>query len=215
MERPAQTSLLLAAFPPELGGLDVSPPAGWQVQCTGVGAITAAATTARLIAELKPDRVLFIGTCGASGPGLAIGDAIEVAEALSISIDEVEGRAYRPKIECVRWPATLVFSPPLGIPACTVAVPLAITKTVEGAEALSKFAAAEHLEVAGVFAACHGAGVPCGAVLVVANRVGPEVHADWKAHNRRVSLALVELLKAKGVFGGVGPEHQAPPELAP
>jgi hypothetical protein len=116
---------------------------------------------ARLIAELGPGRVLFICSCGAFDDHLAIGDVIEVAEALSISIEEVEGRAYRPRIEHVRWPATLVFEPPLAFPTCTVAVPSAITKTAEEAETLSKWAAAEHLEVTGVFAACHGAGVPC------------------------------------------------------
>ena len=215
MEPPAQTSLLLAAFPPELAGLDQSPPAGWQVRCTGVGAITAAATTARLIAELEPKRVLFVGTCGAYDERLAIGDLVEITEAISVSLEEAEGRAYRPGIERVRWPATLVFTPSLGLPTCAVAVPMAITKTVEGAATLSKWAAAEHLEVTGVFAACQGAGVPCAAVLGVADRVGPEAHAQWKANNLRVSLALVESLRAKGVFGGVDRGDQAPSGRAP
>ena len=215
MQPSVQTSLLLAAFPPELAGLDQSPPPGWQVRCTGVGAITAAATTARLIAELEPKRVLFVGTCGAYDERLAIGDLVEATEALSVSLEEAEGRAYRPAIERVRWPATLVFTPTLGLPTCTVAVPMAITKTAEGAAVLSKWAAVEHLEVTGVFAACHGAGVPCGAVLGVADRVGPEAHAEWKANNMRVSLALVESLKAKGVFGGVGRGHHATSDRTP
>jgi len=196
------TSLLVAAFPPELAGLYDSPPIGWQVRCTGVGAITAAATTARLIAELAPKRVLFVGTCGAYDERLAVGDLIEVAEALSCSMEEADGRAYRPTIECVRWPATFTFAQPLGFQACVVAVPVAISNTVEGAKLLARAAPAEHLEVTGVFAACHGAGIPCGAVLGVADHVGPDAHQQWEANHQRVSNALIETLKAKGVFGG-------------
>jgi purine-nucleoside phosphorylase len=193
-------SLLLAAFPPELAGLDQDPPPGWQVACTGVGALTAAAATARLLCTLQPSRVLFVGTCGAYDERLAVGDLIEATEALSVSLDELEGRAYRPPIERVRWPATLALPKALGLPAHTVAVPMVITKTVEGAKRLAMHAAAEHLELTGVFAACHGAGVPCGAVLAVADHVGPEAHREWKANNKQVSKALIETLKAKGVF---------------
>jgi len=197
-----QPSLLLSAFPPELAGLDQNPPPGWQVRCTGVGAVTAAVTTAGFLAELKPSRVLFVGTCGAYDDRLAIGDLLEASEALSVSLDELEGRAYRPTIECVRWPATLALTPPLGLPAHTVAVSTAITKDVEGVQRFAECAPAGHLELTGVFAACHGAGVPCGAVLGVANRVGPDAHVEWKANNVRVSQSLIETLMAKGVFDG-------------
>ena len=202
MEHSAQTSLLLSAFPPELGDLYDSPPVGWQVRCTGVGAVTAAATTARLIAELEPKRVLFVGTCGAYDERLAIGDLIEVTEAVSVSMEEADGRAYRPTIECVRWAATMTFAQPLALRACTVAVSGAISKSLEGAKLLAQSAPAEHLEVTGVFAACHGAVVPCGAVLGVSNHVGPSAHQEWKANNKQVSTALIETLKAKGVFKG-------------
>lgn len=197
---PASLSLLLAAFPPELAGLDLDPPPGWQVSCTGVGAVTAGVATARLIAALKPDRVLFVGTCGAYDGRLAIGDLLEAVEAVSVSVEELEGRGFRPAIECVRWPATLTFPRPLALPAHTVAVPMVITKGMNGAKLLSGYAAAEHLELTGVFAACHDAGVPCGAILGVADRVGPDAHAEWKANNVWVSQALIETLKAKGVF---------------
>ena len=53
-------SLLLAAFSPELAGLAGAPPAGWVARTTGVGAIVAAVTTARIVEELRPDRVLTI-----------------------------------------------------------------------------------------------------------------------------------------------------------
>ncbi len=183
-------ALLLAAFSPELAGLDALPPSGWHVACTGVGALAAAVTTSRLIAELKPQKVLFMGTCGAYDARLAIGDILTVSEALAVSLDELEGRAFRPNIERTRWEATWA----LPFPAHTVAVPPAITKTREGSETLGRVAAAEHLEVTGVFAACHQWGVPVAAALVVANRVGPMAHAEWQTNHAAVSVDLVGAL---------------------
>jgi purine-nucleoside phosphorylase len=162
--------------------------------------VTAAVTTSELLATLKPSRVLFVGTCGAYDERLAVGDLIEATEALSVSLEEVEGRAYRPTVERVRWPATLVAKEPMGFPAHPVAVPMVITKTFEGAQALASSAPAEHLELTGVFAACQKAGIPCGAALAVADRVGPNAHMEWKANNIRVSQALIQALKDKGVF---------------
>ncbi|WP_248358608.1 phosphorylase family protein [Anaeromyxobacter oryzae] len=194
-------ALLLSAFPPELAGLDAAPPPGWVTACTGVGAVAAAVETARHLARVAPARVLFVGTCGAYDARLAPGALIAVSEAIALSLDEVEGRAYRPEIERTRWPATF----PLPLPAYPVAVPPAITRTADGARALAAHAAAEHLEVTGVFAACHSAGVPVAAALAVANRVGPDAHAEWRASHAAVSRALVDALRARGVLGRSAP----------
>lgn len=183
-------ALLLAAFPPELAGLDTDPPRGWHAACTGVGALSAAVMTARLIAELQPERVLFVGTCGAYDFRLNIGDKISASETLAISLDELEGRAYRPGVERTCWASTWS----LPFPSYLVAVPPAITKTDEGAHVFSKIAAAEHLELTGVFAACHAAGIPVAAALAVANRVGPDAHAQWLEHHARVSRELIDAL---------------------
>jgi purine-nucleoside phosphorylase len=193
---PQHPRLLLAAFPPELAGLDHAPPPGWKIACTGVGAVTAAAATARLLAVAAPERVLFVGTCGAYDGRLAVGDLLSASEALATSLDELEGRAYRPELEAVRWPAT--WSLPL--PAHAVAVPPAITRTDAGAAALARAAAAEHLELTGVFAACAAARVPVAAALAVANRVGPGANAEWRANHARVSAVLVAALRASGVL---------------
>ncbi|HVO18424.1 MAG TPA: phosphorylase [Anaeromyxobacter sp.] len=191
-------SLLLAAFTPELSGLEAAPPAGWYAATTGVGALAAALETARLLATHRPDRVLFLGTCGAYDDRLQVGDLLAAAEAVATSVEEREGRAYRPEPERTRWAATWA----LPLPAHPVAVPPAITRSTEGARALSGVAPAEHLELAGVFAACQAAGVPAAAALGVANRVGPEAHSEWKANHARVSRALVAALRAAGVLGG-------------
>jgi len=190
------SSLLLAAFPPELAGLDAAPPAGWRVGLCGVGAVAAAAATARLLLAERPARVLFLGTCGAYDGRLAPGELLAAGEILATSQDEVEGRAYRPGVEVVRW--TPGWALPL--PAHAVAVTPAITRTEEGARSLAAVAAAEHLELSGVFAACAAAGVPAAAALAVANRVGPDAHAEWKANHAGASRALVAALRAKGIL---------------
>ena len=183
-------ALLLAAFPPELGGLDAAPPPGWQVALTGVGAVAAAVATARLLAERRPSRVLFVGTCGAYDERLAVGALLSAAEVLAVSQDERLGRAYRPGVEVARWLATWE----LPLPGHVVAVTPAITTDLEGARRLGEVAAAEHLELSGVFAACHAAGVPVAGALGVANRVGPGAHAEWRLHHAAVSRALLAAL---------------------
>lgn len=190
------TSLLLAAFPPEFAGLDAQPPRGWTLACTGVGALAAAVATTRMIAEVQPERVLFVGTCGAYDDRLALGDLISASEAVVVFLDELEGRAYRPDIERTRWEATWA----LPFPACTVAVPPAITRTLEGARRLASLAAAEHLELSGVFAACHAADVPVAGALAIVNRVGPSAHEEWLANHEAGSEKLIEALQAKGVL---------------
>jgi purine-nucleoside phosphorylase len=183
------TSLLLAAFPPELAGLDTRPPAGWSVATVGVGAVTAAAATARLLALARPDRVLLAGTCGAYDERLAVGDLLVASAVLATSQEELAGRAYRPEIEATRWEAT--WPETFGLPAHVVAVPPAITTSPEGVRLLAAVAAAEHLEASGVFAACHAARVPVAAALAVANRVGPGANGEWRANHARVSRLLM------------------------
>ncbi|HQR29777.1 MAG TPA: hypothetical protein PLL32_05155, partial [Anaeromyxobacteraceae bacterium] len=74
-------SLLLAAFGPELAGLDRTPPPGWIVATTGVGAVLAAVGTARLLAAHRPGRVLLVGTCGAYDDRLPLGSVFAVGRA--------------------------------------------------------------------------------------------------------------------------------------
>jgi purine-nucleoside phosphorylase len=192
----AAMKLLLGAFPPELGPLLAAPPRGWTAACTGVGALLAAAATARLLQELKPAEVLFLGTCGHYDGRLKIGDHLWASEAIASSLEELRGEAYRPALERTRWESTL----PGPLPAHAVVVPPAITKTLEGAALLGRLGAAEHLELTGVFAACHAAGVPAGAALAVANQVGPEAQAQWRLHHAAASAALIEHLRVLGTL---------------
>ncbi len=189
--------LLLGAFPPELGPFLEAPPKGWSVACTGVGQLLAAASTARLIEELRPEGVLFVGTCGHFEDRLKVGDILWAAGAHSSSLEERRGESYRPVVERTHWNATL---PPLAFPAHEVVVPPAITRIREGAALLATLGSAEHLEITGVYAACHAAQVPVGAALVVVNEVGPQAQPQWVANHQAQSLRLIEILRGMGVF---------------
>jgi nucleoside phosphorylase len=186
-----EAALLLSAFAPELSGLDREAPPGWVVATTGIGAVAAAVATARLVAQHRPTRVLFVGTCGAYDGRLAVGDVLSVRRAVATSVEEVEGRAYRPAAEVSAWEATWI----LPFAAHDVAVPPAVTLTESGAASLARIAAAEHLEVTGVLAACAAAGVPVGAALGVANRVGPGAHAEWLRENARASARVIAAVR--------------------
>ncbi len=188
--------LLLAAFPPELGPLAEAPPHGWDTACTGVGALTAAATTARLLAERRPEAVVFLGTCGRYDERLGLFECLWATEAIATSLEELRGGAYRPALERTRWTATLEGP----LPGRIVAVPPAITRTLEGARALAAVAPVEHLELTGVFAACEAAGVPFGAALVVVNDVGPEAQTQWKANHAEGSQRLIAALRGTDFF---------------
>lgn len=188
--------LLLAAFPPELGVLLDSPPPGWRAACTGIGALEAAVTTARLLADHRPGRVLFLGTCGAYDDRLEPGSQLSASEAVATSASELRGTGFRPQAERTRWASTWA----LPLPPQAVAVPPAVTCDPAEARLLAGVAPAEHLELTGVFAACHAAGIPVAAALAVANRVGPGAHAEWKANHARVSRELIETLREAGIF---------------
>jgi len=161
-----------------------------------VGALAAAVSTTRLLGEYRPSRVLFLGTCGAYDDRLALDDCLAATEVLALSLDELEGRSYRPAIETTRWMADWS----LPFPGHCVAVPPAITQTAEGALHFALRASAEHLELAGVFAACKEAQIPVAAALVVANRVGPSAHKEWQASHAGASRRLVAALREHGIF---------------
>lgn len=188
--------LLISAFAPELGPLAEAPPAGWEIATVGVGAVSAAAATAALVADRWPELVVFVGTCGRYDGRVPLFECLWATEAIATSLEEVRGGAYRPKIERRRWVASL----PGALPGYPVAVPPAITCTAEGAALLADIAPVEHLELTGVFEACRLAGVPCGAALVVVNDVGPQAQAQWLANHEEGSRRLVARLRETGFF---------------
>jgi purine-nucleoside phosphorylase len=168
------------------------------VAAAGIGAIDAALGTARLIAAVRPRRVLFVGTAGvypgARGRLPAIDAAVVVSRATLVSTAALRDEGYLPapvSTEVVS-DRTLVAqlslspSPPIG-----AACPLGITKSAALARRIVRATAAavENLELFAVARAAALAGLPFAAVVGIANRVGPHAHAEWKAHHRSASAA--------------------------
>ncbi len=188
--------LLLAAFPPELGNLKENPPPGWVIETTGVGVSTAAARTAFLLERQHPEKVLFLGSCGAYDERLPIGTVLSPSFVLATSVDEERGESYRPSLEPVRWLSTwnLPFS------HHPVITPPAITRSEDGARLLGRLGPAEHLELNGVFAACNAKGVPVAAALIVVNQVGPQAHEQWMKNHLELGHRLIEVVRASGLL---------------
>lgn len=179
MKKPSP--LLVAAYAPELGALDG--------RAVGVGLIAAAAGTERAIAEARPERIVLVGTCGVL-PGVehAIGSIVVVERARLI----VRPGEYVPGIMPVEAAADAAWAAEcaraIGAPLVTAASGVGITSSDEEARRLAAEAAVEHLESFAVLSVAAGR-VPATAVLAVANVVGANAHAEWKANRARAEAA--------------------------
>jgi hypothetical protein len=80
--------------------------------------------------------------------------------------------------------------------SAVVACPLAITRSAALARriAIATGASLENLELFAVARAAAAAGAEFGAVLGVANRVGPAAHREWLANHRNASRAACALI---------------------
>ena len=181
-----------------------------QLDAAGVGPVDAGIGAARLIARTRPRRVLFVGTAGAyaGAPGrlaLAVDDVAVVARAALVSTAVLRNDAYLPAplIAEVLADPTLVkqllsgstSNPPAA--AVAAACPLAITRSAALARHIARASGAtvENLEVFAVARAAQLANLPFAAVLGIANRVGPDAHAEWKVHHRTASVAACAVVE--------------------
>ncbi len=199
--------LVVAAWEPELArfrarldgkgrlsqlGLDVT------LQTLGVGLVEASLATAECVARLKPTGVLLLGTCGAFArthrvpAGLVIGAVCAGADVcLADGAVAAENAAFpgpMPTKESFDGGLCDVL---VAAGAIRVRVANTIAMTTDDASAAVLCEATscdvEHLEAFAVARACAVLGVPCAAVLGVANLVGARGHADWLAHHVEVS----------------------------
>ena len=179
--------LLVAAYAPELGVLDG--------RAVGVGSITAAAGTERAIAELRPERIVLVGTCGVfPGAAHAVGSIVVVERAILI----VRPGEYVPAIMTASADADAAWAGEcaraIGAPLVTAASGVGVPASDEEARRLATTAAVEHLESFAVLSTAAGR-VAATAVLAVANVVGANAHAEWKANRARAEAAAADAIR--------------------
>jgi nucleoside phosphorylase len=198
--------LVVAAWPPELkqlrGKLRTSPYREWRGRvesaAVGVGLIESAIGTTALLARFKPDMLVLIGTAGVFDCA-----NVEILEAAAVSTtvigspekdDVAQLPAPMPRESMTSRRLTSAMSKTLGLKTTRVVCPLAITRTVQRAEALMKVTGAslENLEVFAVAQAAKRAKVPFVAVLGVANTVGPKGAHQWRKYGEAAAATACD-----------------------
>jgi nucleoside phosphorylase len=187
--------LCLAAWEPELTRFRELAPGGIAVEAAGIGLVDAAIGTAELVARRSPERVLFVGTCGAMRPDLRIGDVVFAERVSLVAFEELTGSAVLHPVE-----HEVALDPELreallraGAKPARVANTIGVTSTEPTAARVAVHGDVEHLEAFGVVRACARANVPCAVVLAVANEVGPRGRDQWKANHVAASARAAEV----------------------
>lgn len=197
--------LVVAAWPPELTRLRrrlARAPAlraGVELRAVGVGLIEAAVGAARAIDETGPRAIVLVGTAGryaARSRALAIGTAAVVSRVRIASAAAATSRGYFPKPMPTELACDERLVAELGASEITVACPLAITSAVALARRIATTTGAEleNLEAFAVAAAARAANVPFAAALGIANAVGPNAHAEWRAHGADAAAAACDVV---------------------
>jgi futalosine hydrolase len=180
-------TLVVAAYAPELA-------AGrerWEARAIGIGLVESAAGAERALSEVRPDRVLLVGTAGAlPGSGLAVG-ALIVARGASLILRPEEYAPVPMPLACKADPAlaaelATAFSAPLVDVVCGVG----ITSSDDEAARLARAAQVEHLECFSLLRAAERLRIPAAALLIIANGVGAQAAAEWRANHLACEATL-------------------------
>jgi nucleoside phosphorylase len=200
--------LVVAAHPPELGGLRLSLGEGMQgkigdvhvvAEAVGIGLTAAAAGTAAVLSTYAPRALVLVGTCGvytSRAADLRVGEVVTARRLHLASASAVLGRGAFPAPMVVEIDPDAELSRAV---ACDtrrvdIATTLAITTddllATEMSEALG--CEVEHLEAFAVATACARARVPLAVMLGIANRVGSHARDEWRHHHQAAGLAAID-----------------------
>ena len=176
-------------------------------EAVGVGVLRAAVATARLLAERAAGgapvtRVLQVGSCGAFDAALPAPTVIVATEVgLGAPVDLL-GKGYTPLPPPALGvdPAAVAAAAALGAVPTRLLTNQSITTDPALVAAFAAHWGAEHMEAAAVAWACREAGVAWVGVFGVANRVGPEAHAEWLRN--RVAAERAAVAVAAGLLTG-------------
>lgn len=185
----------------------------------GFGPIVAAARTARLIAERRPDRVVLVGIAGRYADRLAIGQAYAFEHVASHGIGAGSGAGFI-SAEALGWPQWpgdgLASSTHVGDALPCASGTLSATAPARAGLLLSACAAAaddddvrqrlrlhpdaeaEDMEGFAVAAACRLAGVPLDIVRGISNTAGDRDTARWRIDAACRAAALLAAMLVGG-----------------
>ena len=179
--------LVMAAAREELGPL-----AG---EVVGVGPVVAAANAASILARVRPEAVVMVGTAGAYPGGPPIGGAI-ASRRLGMSFGVAAmGLGYVPRPPGPIEGGTNLLER-LEVPHHDVLTVGAVTTDELLARRVGDGWDVEHLEAYAVAFACQAAGVPFVACLGIANDVGPDAHVQWLSHRDEAQQAARDAIQA-------------------
>jgi futalosine hydrolase len=165
--------LVVAATQRELDGA-----AGAETLACGIGPVEAAATTARALAERRPDALLHVGLAGARG--LLPTSVVIGSEAV---YEDPVGPLVPTRVEP---DATLVAAARLALPDAVV-LPIGTTARVGGTRACD----VEAMEGFAVLRAAWLANVPAVEVRVVSNEVDEADRSRWEFDGALARLAEI------------------------
>jgi nucleoside phosphorylase len=166
-----------------------------------VGIAAAAAGTLEQLTRELPRAVILVGTCGAyPGSGKRVAEVAVASGTRVVSTAAVLGRGFIPDPVVPRFVANMEITSQLARVAASapieVATTLAITTDPELAAVVGTKGGCgvEHLETYGVAAACERLRIPWGAVLGIANEVGPQAHQQWLAHHAETGAIACDVV---------------------
>ena len=183
--------LVVAAWEPELahfrGRSADRPGIELVIETVGVGLVEASIAMTHCIARHRPTAALLLGTCGvfaSAAMACPVGSVVAGARVRIASASLAAKAAALP----APMPAEATFDAGIhdalvaaGARSVQIANTIGITIDDGLAANLAGSGDVEHLEAFAFARACASAGLPCGAVLGVANVVGASGRAEWLA----------------------------------
>lgn len=196
--------VVVSAWAPELSRLrallSTRPEAPVVLQTVGVGLVEAAIGASRILAAHRPERAIFLGTCGRYENARHPVQVLDVVVGSKVSVvdgDVVRGASELPP----PMPASAdldarladAFAKSGAIPV-HIANTIGITVDATTAGELGWRFDVEHLEAFAFARACHALAIPCAVVLGVANDVGPKGREQWKENHVEASARAGDLV---------------------
>lgn len=191
-----------------------------RIELCGFGAVVAAARTASLVAEHRPQSVVLVGIAGRLSDRLRIGEAYAFEQVACHGIGVGTGEAFMPAegMRWLQWPADgLDSATRVGdvlpctrgrAPATAPRAGLLLSACAASADdtdvrsrlRLHPEAAAEDMEGFAVAAACQLAGVPLDIVRGISNTAGDRDRSRWQVDAACRAAGMLTAMLLRGLL---------------